>query len=639
MSSVGLRRVHGRRLGVLARHLAAEDETVVTGVDGLFELELPMLKWADIMEHNTVDDLWVVIDGRVWDMTEFIATDHPGGEDIPLEYGGKDASDFWHEMHGHVEADILEDLVAGESWNLGLEHLPTLVGLTADPPPPEAVGEAGRERYISRNWTGNVEWTWTRKGPESFLEPTDVAHLQAICGTHNKVRVLGRGHSVHNICDSVEDGVGISLMAHMNRILEIDTEARTVTAEGGITCSQLCQYLRDETPYALQTMASIPHATIGGSIGTGSHGSSGVDAESGRAWLPSNCGLVSGLELVMADGSARTFTRESNPDVWPGLVTSCGRLGIVSKVTFDLVDDYDVHETIYSRIPIEHFIDNFHNMLEMATCFNAFVSWPTDTVMQVQLQQYVEPGTERTEPPPPNFLGEGQLGHGVVVGGKVGTPEEMAERATPTNRWPNTHFLVPPNNIMEELQIEYFVDLSQAQSALRATWSVAKHWDRVVEEDAVPNWAHDPDAGFLPAGSLMNYCHLRVIRADDQWLSPTTNTTGGGVGDTLAIAFGLNRALWGEDGSGLMEAAGDLERALAPFQAKPHWGKLTAMTGDQISALYGEKLQQFRALANSMDATAKFENDWSAKFLMNGEASSTNLIGLSQEELAEALAN
>ena len=107
----------------------------------------------------------------------------------------------------------------------------------------------------------------------------------------------------------------------------------------------------------------------------------------------------------------------------------------------------------------------------------------------------------------------------------------------------------------------------------------------------------------------------------------------------LAIAFGLNRALWGEDGSGLMEAAGDLERALAPFQAKPHWGKLTAMTGDQISTLYGEKLQQFRALANSMDATAKFENDWSAKFLMNGEASSTNLIGLSQEELAEALAN
>ena len=176
--SIGLRRVHGRRLGVLARHLAAEDETVVTGVDGLFELELPMLKWADIMEHNTVDDLWVVIDGRVWDMTEFIATDHPGGEDIPLEYGGKDASDFWHEMHGHVEADILEDLVAGESWNLGLEHLPTLVGLTADPPPPEAVGEAGRERYISRNWTGNVEWTWTRKGPESFLEPTDVAQLR-----------------------------------------------------------------------------------------------------------------------------------------------------------------------------------------------------------------------------------------------------------------------------------------------------------------------------------------------------------------------------------------------------------------------------------------------------------------------------
>ena len=39
---------------------------------------------------------WVVVDGTVYDMTEFIKEEsgHPGGDAIPLEYGGKDASEF-----------------------------------------------------------------------------------------------------------------------------------------------------------------------------------------------------------------------------------------------------------------------------------------------------------------------------------------------------------------------------------------------------------------------------------------------------------------------------------------------------------------------------------------------------------------
>ena len=30
------------------------------------------------MKHNTEDDLWIVVQGRVWEMTDFIAADHPG---------------------------------------------------------------------------------------------------------------------------------------------------------------------------------------------------------------------------------------------------------------------------------------------------------------------------------------------------------------------------------------------------------------------------------------------------------------------------------------------------------------------------------------------------------------------------------
>jgi xylitol oxidase len=166
---------------------------------------------------------------------------------------------------------------------------------------------------------------------------------------------------------------------------------------------------------------------------------------------------------------------------------------------------------------------------------------------------------------------------------------------------------------MEELQIEYFVPLEKAQEALRACWRVAKDWGEVVrgDEDATPNWAHV--AGYASPGSIANYSHIRVIRADDQWISPTTSAHGqaaGYSGDTIAIAFGLNRALWGEDGEELYREAAKMEAALAPFGAQPHWGKLTTLKGHAIEHLYGERLIAFRELCNRHDPSGKFRNEW-----------------------------
>jgi L-lactate dehydrogenase (cytochrome) len=33
---------------------------------------------VEILLHNKLDDVWIVVDGEVYDMTEF-APDHPGG--------------------------------------------------------------------------------------------------------------------------------------------------------------------------------------------------------------------------------------------------------------------------------------------------------------------------------------------------------------------------------------------------------------------------------------------------------------------------------------------------------------------------------------------------------------------------------
>ncbi|KAK6382124.1 hypothetical protein LTS17_004009 [Exophiala oligosperma] len=52
----------------------------------------------EVIKHNSPSDAWIVIDGTVWDVTEFAPT-HPGGIDIISEYLGQDATRAYSEVH------------------------------------------------------------------------------------------------------------------------------------------------------------------------------------------------------------------------------------------------------------------------------------------------------------------------------------------------------------------------------------------------------------------------------------------------------------------------------------------------------------------------------------------------------------
>ncbi|KAF5843014.1 cytochrome b5 [Dunaliella salina] len=66
-----------------------------------------MRQWtlADVAAHNYVDDLWVVVDGRVYDITEHLVNHHGWGTaavSTPLSIlaaGGTDCSQEFHDIH------------------------------------------------------------------------------------------------------------------------------------------------------------------------------------------------------------------------------------------------------------------------------------------------------------------------------------------------------------------------------------------------------------------------------------------------------------------------------------------------------------------------------------------------------------
>ncbi|XP_049867592.1 uncharacterized protein LOC126367857 [Pectinophora gossypiella] len=69
---------------------------------------------AEVGLHDSMNDCWVVIYDRVYDITNFF-NEHPGGADIMLEYAGQDASTaFRSSGHSRIATKALDRFLIGE---------------------------------------------------------------------------------------------------------------------------------------------------------------------------------------------------------------------------------------------------------------------------------------------------------------------------------------------------------------------------------------------------------------------------------------------------------------------------------------------------------------------------------------------
>ena len=407
------------------------------------------------------------------------------------------------------------------------------------------------------NWAGNLTYS-----AESVHYPTSVAEAQQLVARHSRVKALGTRHSFNAIADC--PGGALVSLSELAPDITVDADAMTVSVTGGTRYGVLAAELQAHG-YALHNTGSLPHISVAGATATGTHGSGDRNGVLSTA--------VSAVDLVTSDGSLVTVDR-SNPDL-RALSVGLGAFGVITRLVLDIQPTYLVRQDVYRNAPWDTVLEAFDEVMASAYSVSLIGDFGSPVIAQLWQKTRVEStadGHQEPDPVPESLHGgtwyddaEEPPGHGLTVRGGVAGPW--------SERMPHFRLDAPPSAGGDELQSEYFVDRRHAVNALRTLLSLG---DRISPH--------------------LHATEIRTAAADDLWLSPAYQR------DSLCIGF-----TWRKHPTEVMALLPDIEAALAPYDPRPHWGKLSVFTAQDLTRSF-PRLLEFVDLNRSYDPTGKFVN-------------------------------
>ena len=411
------------------------------------------------------------------------------------------------------------------------------------------------------NWAGNVTYR-----AASLARPSSVSEVRALVASTPRLTALGSTHSFNEIADT--DAVQVTL-AGLPPVLEIDTARRVVLVAAGMTHAQVASGL-EARGWALANLASLPHISTAGAVATGTHGS-GVRN-------PSLAQAVVGLDVVRASGDVVHVAGDRPDAELDAHRVALGALGIVTAVELAIEPTFQVATTVHLDLPWDAVESQFDAVMSDAYSVSMFTSFDDRGARQVWTKHRVD------EPAPTIDL--------VALGARTATgpvhpgendPAGVTEQGGVPGPWSERlpHFrssFTPSTGA--EIQAEYLLPAASALPALRALRPLA--------------------ALFAP---ILIAAEVRTIAPDTAWLAPSSER------QSVGVHFTFRR-----DVEAVAAAVERIEDVLAPFDPRPHWGKVSAATPERVHEAYPH-LARFAALARELDPAGRFRNPFLERVL------------------------
>jgi xylitol oxidase len=417
-----------------------------------------------------------------------------------------------------------------------------------------------------RNWAGNLKYS-----TGNVHYPKTLEEVQEVVKKCDKLKSLGSRHSFNKIADSDENQISLKAMS---KVVSLDKNANTVTVEGGARYGEFSAFLH-ENGYALPNLASLPHITVAGACATATHGSGVKNGNLSTS--------VSAIEFVNASGELVTLSKQKDGDEFLGAVVGLGALGVVTKVTLDLLPTFEMKQVVYRNLPMQELKNNFDNIQSRGYSVSLFTNWQNKNINEVWIKSRVEKGS--ITPDDLELYGAKratQNMHPVEDQSAENVTEQMGKPGPWYDRMPHFKMGFTPST-GKELQSEYFVPIEHAYEAMMA---IEKLHDKIKPH--------------------LFISEIRTINADNFWMSPCYKKT--------CVTF---HTTWKQEVDTVMGLLPLMEEQLAPFNPIPHWAKLFTMSPSVIQSRY-EKLDAFKQLVAKHDPNGKFRNEFLSKNLFTG---------------------
>lgn len=427
--------------------------------------------------------------------------------------------------------------------------------------------------HVWHNWSGTVGCE-----PNHCAEPVTLEEIQAevvrAADEGQRLRVIGSGGSFSPLCATDDNHMSLR---HFTGIESVDVQRSRVWVRAGTTLQKLGTELAN-LELALENTPSWDRATIAGAIATGSHGS-------GLAF-GNLATLVTGLRLVMADGTLRSCSREQHPELFDAARISLGALGVITHVELQCIDHYrlcvrskrasfgetltrltdrrrehrnfELHWFAYANMVRQRYTDEVRDAPSSAfTPHGARVLFHEQVVLR-SLRTLA-----RRSPQAAEYAGK-LLADGIPPDSTVRNAEDA--------------YRVPRRTRVEHL--EYALPLDAADSCLRQL-------DRMLH--AMAFRVHVP-------------IEIRFVRADSAWLSPHYQR------DSICIS---------------LPAYGDVPHAdyyaaateiFDRVDGRPHWAGAHDKTAGELRGLY-PRFDDFCALRAELDPRGLFLNSHLSRVL------------------------
>ncbi len=402
------------------------------------------------------------------------------------------------------------------------------------------------------NWSGNLTY-----GTDNVFYPRSDYEVVQMVKKHDKLKVLGTRHCFNDIADSPDNLISLR---EMNHVIDLDAKAQTVTVEGGINYGQLCPEL-DRKGFALHNLASLPHISVAGACATATHGSGVKNGNLATA--------VTGLQLVTADGTIVSFSRDQDAERLQSAVVALGALGVVTRITLAVQPTFSMRQYVFEDLPLSAVKDHFEEIMSAGYSVSLFTDWQRDRVNEVWVK------LRGDAKPPADLFGAKPATknlHPIADLSAENCTEQMGVPGPWFERLPHFRMGFTPSS-GKELQSEYFVPREHAVEAMLAIQKMGPQ-----------------------IGPHLLISEIRTIDGDALWMSPCYKQP------SAALHF-----TWKQEWPAVSKLLPAIERELTPFTVRPHWGKLFTLSPSVLQSRY-EHLDAFRKMAVEYDPSGKFQN-------------------------------